>query len=232
MADTLQEKIKFFITTHPFFIQMITGASVAAFAFSCLLYLGEDILEKEVISFDVSIVNIIYALRTPSLTSAMLVITAFGSATAFTILSSIVFIYLFKKKQKEAILFTLIFLSAAGLNLLLKIFFARPRPTLMPLVIENSYSFPSGHSMNSMVFYMMMTYFVYRNTKNIRLTALMTAVSIGIVGSIGFSRIYLGAHYPSDVLAGYATGILWCTIIIMIEKYIHSHRKNRKVIHS
>jgi undecaprenyl-diphosphatase len=167
----------------------------------------------------------IYALRTPSLTSVMLAITALGSATSFFILSILVFLFLFAKKRKEAILFTFIFLSAAGLNFLLKVVFARPRPTLMPLVVEKSFSFPSGHSMNSMVFFMMMSYFVYRNTKYVRLTVAMSILSVIIVGLIGFSRIYLGAHYPSDVIAGYATGVLWCTIIIMIEKYIHAHRQ-------
>lgn len=209
---------------------MISGASIVAFAFACVLYLGEDILEKQVISFDVSIVHFIYAYRSPVLTTAMLGVTALGSATSFLILSIAVFLYLYKKQQKEAILFTFIFLSASGLNLLLKIFFARPRPTLMPLVIERSYSFPSGHSMNSLVFYMMLSYFVYRNTKNVKLTALISIFSLIIVGLIGLSRVYLGAHYPSDVLAGYATGILWCTSIIMIEKYIHAMRKKTEAV--
>ncbi len=130
---------------------MSFGASLVAFTFTVVMKLAEDILRNEVVSFDGHIVPSVYSLRSDALTAIMYTITAVGSPRAVFILCILVVAYLYHKKQKEAILFSLIFLSAAVLNLLLKVFFARPRPTLMPLAIENSYSFPSGHAMNSLV---------------------------------------------------------------------------------
>jgi len=229
LIQDVRHRIHSFVIGRPLFVQLSVGVSMVTFAFVLLLKLGDDILEKDVISFDTSIVNYVYSLRSEMMTKAMMLITALGSPVAALIFSLIVIVYLYKKKKNEAILFSFILISAAILNSLLKIFFARPRPTLLPLVRETSYSFPSGHAMDSFVFCTMVSYFVYRNTKDKKLTLLVSVVSAILVGLIGFSRIYLGVHYPSDVLAGYATGLLWCTSIIVLEKLIVLREKRKKI---
>ncbi|HVF69803.1 MAG TPA: phosphatase PAP2 family protein, partial [Xanthomonadales bacterium] len=81
-------------------------------------------------------------------------------------------------------------------------------------------SFPSGHSMNSSVFFLSLTYFIFRNTRNRKLGIILTIFSGIIVVLIGLSRIYLGVHFPSDVLGGYAAGLLWFVAVLLFEKII------------
>lgn len=106
------------------------------------------------------------------------------------------------------------------LNNLIKIIFMRARPDINPLVIETSYSFPSGHSMISMVFYGYLIYIIYTHKDNIKVKwILITLLSILIL-LIGISRIYLGVHYASDVIGGFSFGIAYLIIYISILKKV------------
>ena len=111
--------------------------------------------------------------------------------------------------------------TATGLNLILKSLLQRPRPTEFRIINETGYSFPSGHSMISMAFYGFIIYLIYEKVKNkyIKWTSI-TLLSILIV-MIGFSRIYLGVHYVSDVLAGFLFSIAYLIVYIgIINKYL------------
>jgi undecaprenyl-diphosphatase len=105
--------------------------------------------------------------------------------------------------------------GSALLNRLIKDLFARPRPFFEhPLLLETSYSFPSGHAMESFAVYGMLAYFAVLTLRSWRAR---TAVVIGVallVILIGFSRMYLGVHYFSDVVAGYAAGGVWLSALI------------------
>lgn len=120
-------------------------------------------------------------------------------------------------------MFTFILAFSAGLNEILKHLFVRPRPQFMPLINEPSYSFPSGHSMNSFVFYTCLAYFIFSRVDNRTYRRLLYFLSAAIILLIGISRIYLGAHYPSDVLAGYAAGALWFFVVTLFEKTQSKH---------
>src|SRR6185503_3049979 len=101
------------------------------------------------------------------------------------------------------------------LNFLLKLLFERSRPVFTnPIIVEQFFSFPSGHAMMSMIGYGMLAYFVLLRVSNrwARLAVVLIAAIIIIL--IGFSRIYLGVHYFSDVLAGFAAGGLWLTACV------------------
>jgi undecaprenyl-diphosphatase len=107
-------------------------------------------------------------------------------------------------------------LGGEGLNLLLKDLFARPRPHFEhPLVAETSHSFPSGQAMESLVAYGMLAYLL---AVLILRGRAKRAVAVGgasvLVILIGFSRLYLGAHYPSDVVGGFAAGGAWLSAVI------------------
>lgn len=98
---------------------------------------------------------------------------------------------------------------ALGLNLLLKSIIQRPRPEGFRLIAETGYSFPSGHSMVSMAFYGLIVWMIWHYEKDTVLKyALCAAFSLIIVG-VGLSRIYLGVHYASDVIAGFCVSLLW-----------------------
>ena len=110
---------------------------------------------------------------------------------------------------------------ATGLNLILKHVLQRPRPTDYSIISESGYSFPSGHSMISMAFYGFIIYLIYKYVKNKYIkVSLITFLSILII-LIGISRIYLGVHYTSDVLAGFLMAISYLVIYISaINKFL------------
>lgn len=101
-----------------------------------------------------------------------------------------------------------------GLNILIKQILQRPRPTEYRIIDETGYSFPSGHSMVSMAFYGFLIYLIYKYVKNKYLKiGLITFLSILII-SIGISRIYLGVHYTSDVIAGFLVSVSYLVLYI------------------
>lgn len=99
-------------------------------------------------------------------------------------------------------------------NSLIKNIFRRVRPAHVRLIKQGGYSFPSGHAMISICFYGYLLYLVIKNVKNKCLKYLLSIFLIIIILSIGISRIYVGVHYPTDVLAGYFLGISELIIVI------------------
>ncbi len=139
-------------------------------------------------------------------------ITQLMDKTMIVVLSGIVVaVLLAQKKSKQAFLFVCAMAGSAILTIAAKDFFQRPRP-LSIVMNETGYSFPSGHALFSVVFFFL-TFFLLKNGMNkiTKKIALYTATSFVIL--IGISRIVLGVHWLSDVLAGYALGIFWLAII-------------------
>lgn len=203
--------------------------SVILGMFSLLLFfkLGDDVFQKEVFALDSTITNFIYGFRSPVLNKIMLNISIFGNVAFLFCLSVITVFYLYTKRKKDALIFSSILYTGVIINLILKEFFHRPRPHLFTLIAENSYSFPSGHAMNSFVFYTAIAYFILRASNNITLAFVTSGIAIIIIVLIGISRIYLGAHYPSDVIAGYVGGFFWFISAILFEKTIIFERLYR-----
>lgn len=156
--------------------------------------------------------------RNPVLTQSMIIISFFGREVIFVVTIIVVILLLLKKHRREAVLFSLTIFGSALLNTQLKNIIQRPRPTLNPLQIVHDFSFPSGHADSSLVFYITLTYLVFRFTHNKKTTLAMFFLSAVIILLVGVSRIYLGVHYPSDVIAGYIFGFWWCVTMITIDK--------------
>ena len=106
------------------------------------------------------------------------------------------------------------------LNQLFKFIFERPRPTEYRIITETGYSFPSGHSMVSMAFYGFIIYLIYKKVNNKYIKWLVISILSLLIVSIGISRIYLGVHYTSDVLAGFLISISYLIIYIKYTKKI------------
>ena len=115
-------------------------------------------------------------------------------------------------------MFALIVGMAPVITAILKHLNQRPRPFDNPLISLFDYSFPSGHAMTSFVFYFTISYFVYHFTKNKLITFITFVASVILISLIGISRIYLGVHYPSDVIAGYLGGLCWFSSIMLVDK--------------
>lgn len=146
------------------------------------------------------------------ITSVLKVITELGGV-AFIVLAGVL-IFMFCKKIRWFVTFDLV--GVTLINQVIKHIVRRPRPNVLRLVEEDGYSFPSGHSMVSMAFYGIIIYLVYKNVTNKYLKwTLITLLSLLIL-SIGFSRIYVGVHYFTDVVGGFLLGLVYLIIYINI----------------
>ncbi len=122
---------------------------------------------------------------------------------------------LFKKRIDYLLAYVVAILGGTALFFVLKMVIHRVRPiSRISLVNVAGWSFPSGHSMMSAIFYGTLSYFVLQKTKSWRLRVLTALAALFVVFLTGFSRIYLQVHYLSDVIAGYAGGLFWLTICL------------------
>ena len=179
------------------------------------LALAEDVLNKEIMQGDIIGYNFVktYLIK-EQVTPVMKIVTFFGGATCLIGLTIILFIII--KNKKIGLLIGINLVTITILNQLFKFILQRPRPTKNRIINENGYSFPSGHSMISMAFYGFLIYLIYKYVKNKKLKYIsITLISILII-FIGISRIYLGVHYTSDILAGFLFSISYLIIFILI----------------
>lgn len=189
----------------------------------CFLILAIIILTQKVITIDILGYSLISKyLISDFLTPLVKFITNFGGANIMIIITLITIIIAKNKKLKLLIPANLIII--ASLNAIFKNIVQRPRPTGFRIINEAGYSFPSGHSMASMAFYGYFIYLVYKYVKNKYLKwTLITILSLLII-SIGISRIYLGVHYTSDVLAGFLFSIMYLIIFTnRTKKYLEKN---------
>lgn len=175
------------------------------------LMFAKSVFYKEIMQADVAGHNfVIKYLMSDFGISCAKIITNFGGAACLLIITIISFIVIKNKKIGAAISFNLAIQTI--LNLTIKNIFQRPRPLKYRLIEETGYSFPSGHSMASMAFYGFIIYLIYKNVKN-RYIKWTTIVFLSLlIVSIGFSRIYLGVHYTSDVLGGFLLTIAYLIV--------------------
>ena len=179
------------------------------------LALAEDVFNKEIMQEDIIGYNFVktYLIK-KEITPIMKLITFFGGATCLIGLTLVLFITI--KNKKIGLLIGINLVTITILNQIFKFILQRPRPTENRIINENGYSFPSGHSMISMAFYGFLIYLIYKYVKNKKLKYIsITLISILII-FIGISRIYLGVHYTSDVLAGFLFSISYLIIFILI----------------
>ena len=187
--------------------------------FIIFIVILENVLDAEIASFDSYIYHTISSFKTNTFTNVLKVITMFGSAEVLIGITVILFMLLKNKKVGACIAFNLIIIGA--INQVLKLLVQRPRPEGFRLIEETGYSFPSGHSMASTAFYGLMIYLVFKNVKNKTAKTIICALLGLLIILIGMSRIYLGVHYASDVIAGFVLSIAYLVVYItMIVKLI------------
>ncbi|KAF0826172.1 phosphatase PAP2 family protein [Cytobacillus firmus] len=186
----------------------------------------DELKEEELIRFDESVIQYVQAFISPRHTEYMSVVTFLGSVKwlAFSVLIAAVLLFLFKKRS---LAWFMVLSSGLGalFNLLLKWIFKRERPDIRPLIEEQGFSFPSGHSMGSFIFYGSLAYMIIHLAKRKRWKAAWTMMLGCFIMMIGLSRIYLGVHFPSDVIAGFAAGGAWLTIMIIGFRYYEYRKK-------
>lgn len=184
--------------------------------FTILLFIILSILiiTKKANHIDTLFFSHVINIRTNNLTSFLEIITNLAGATFLLAISTILLIVI---KKKQIPLYILINLICAFLtNQTFKSIFTRTRPIGINLIDETGYSYPSGHSMIGLSFYGFIIYLIHKNIKNkLTKTILITSLILTIL-LIGFSRIYLGVHYLTDVIGGFLLSIIYLTIYIKI----------------
>ena len=207
----MKEKLKKFIKKY----------YKAIIVFICLLITMEmffALFAKEVMKRDIIGYRLIskYLISDVTLPIAKL-ITNFGGVIGLIILAIVVStILIIKKKTLMGILIWVNLACSGLLNQILKRIVQRPRPTEYRLIEENGYSFPSGHSMVSAAFYGFFIYLIFKNVKNKYIKWSSISFLSLLIILIGISRIYLGVHYTSDVMAGFVISISYLVIFTSI----------------
>lgn len=184
------------------------------------LGLAEDVFHNEIMKGDIIGYKLVSTyLISDSVTPIAKFITNFGEAICLIVIAILLLLVIKNKKIGISICSNLVIVT--GLNVLLKNILHRPRPTEYRLIDESGYSFPSGHSMISMAFYGFIIYLIYKYVKNKYLKWSLITILSTLIVVIGISRIYLGVHYTSDVLAGFFIAISYLVIYIgMVNKFV------------
>ena len=190
--------------------------------FICLLMfiaILEDVFEKEIMKLDILGYGLISNIISDNITPIAILITNFGGAITLIGLTIIFLLIMKNKKMSFSILLNLVIVTF--LNIFLKNIIQRPRPDDFRLINETGYSFPSGHSMISMAYYGYLIYLIFKFVKNKKLKNFLITFLCILILTIGLSRIYLGVHYTSDVIAGFVLSVSYLIIYTsIIKKYI------------
>ncbi len=198
------------------------------------IVLAGEVLEGTTQRFDERLIR---ALRRPAdpavpigpawMVEASRDITALGSVTLIVLVTTAVVGFLWLDHKFSAMGFVLV-ATASGfaLSSALKALFRRPRPDVVPhLIGVYSSSFPSGHSIISAVVYLTLGALLSRVFRQRRFKFYILAVAVLMTGLVGASRVYLGVHYPTDVLAGWTAGLVWATLCWLAGRYLQRRGK-------
>jgi len=179
------------------------------FAVTAVLGIAQNYLTNDpIIAADARISNLLYSFRSTRLLSFFYGITLFAEASIVIFAAIVLFIVLWHKRQRLfAIGVWLALASSEGVTYIGKTFFHRQRPSFNAIV-EDSFSFPSGHATTVVVFYGFLVYLCLRKLKTWKMRFIIVLCFAVLVGLVDLSRVYLGVHYISDVLAGNLVGLV------------------------
>jgi membrane-associated phospholipid phosphatase len=184
---------------------------------------AENIVNTEpMVQIDQWFTELLFKARTTRMSSFFFGVTSLGSRNAtigFAMLGSIVLGY--KRKWRNVLV---LWVSVIGVSLFVQVgkrTFGRARPAQAAYYPETGYSFPSGHSATAMTLYGLLGYFFIRSQKRTRSRVLIGVLASSLILAVGFSRIYLGVHFLSDVLGGYLLGICWLIVGIFLTEARH-----------
>lgn len=170
---------------------------------------AEDVYRSGGFASDRAILHALHQGNTPTLDVLMLTLSRIGGPTLMPIVGLVIAAILwFRRRHADALFFAIALVGSSLLNLAIKAFVERPRPDLWKVIApEGGYSFPSGHAMTSAALAAALCVLAWPTRGRWPVAVLATLFSLGV----GVSRMYIGVHYPSDVLAGWVGGVAWVT---------------------
>jgi undecaprenyl-diphosphatase len=192
----------------------LAAAALSAIAFA---HIAEDYVTNDpLVRWDVSFARWLAGERSTVGIDFFRVVTFLGSPAVALAVGAVVCVVLYRRgRLVEAALLPLVLGGAELLNLILKLSFHRPRPDVAFVNID-TYSFPSGHAMISTAAYGALAYLAWGRLRTPRARLALVFGTVAFVALVGFSRLYLGVHYLSDVLAGFAGGVFWLAVSIAL----------------
>ena len=199
MKNYIKEKLKWIV------------AGIALFIFTIILVL---IIKDNLHPFDFTIFQALRKLENKTTTAILKFFSFIGGTIGVIVITLIFSICIKNKKIVQKTWLNLVLVVFA--NQTLKNIIDRPRPVWDKLSEASGYSFPSGHTMTAVAFYGLFIYFINQNIKNKKIKILLTIILAIIAIMIGVSRIYLGVHYASDVIAGGMLSIAYLIIFITL----------------
>ena len=191
---------------------VITGILLFTF-----VIVAHKMMEKDLLGFDTAIYNFIISFKSPIITEIFKGIT-FLCSGPFLLILSVALFFIFKNK-KYGLLSLVNLIVVVIVNQTLKLIFSRPRPFEWMLINETGFSFPSGHAMASMGFYGMLIYLIWQTGLSKKAKKIWTALLSLLILLVGISRIYLGVHYASDIIAGFTLSLSYLIIATSLVSY-------------
>ena len=199
---------------------LVVGLGACIFLFAFVMLVGE-VMEGNTQAFDT---KILLALRNPAnpstpigpawMEDSLLDLTSIGGSTVLGLMVAAVTGFLvLQTRYRTAIVVVITSLGGEMLNAVMKHVFNRPRPSIVPhLRATFSTSFPSGHAMESAIVYLTLGAILMRAADS-RLTKMyILAIAVLLTTLVGISRVYLGVHYPTDVIGGWIVGVMWASV--------------------
>jgi membrane-associated phospholipid phosphatase len=197
---------------------LLAGLAVAAVCMAGYFELAEDLtLSPAIAAFDAQLTAIIQSWRGPAITAVFSAVTWSASTLVVTAIVLVaVAVLVWRCDSREALLVALIVASGTALGAIAKRVTARPRPPAAASLVElpTSYSFPSGHTLAALLLWTVIAFTVLRVGSRGWVKALAVFGGLLIAVLVGLSRVYLGVHWPSDVLASWLLGIAWLALTL------------------
>jgi len=207
---------------------LLLSLAVAVGSLSLFTWLAEEMLEGATARFDMGVRMWVHGFASPAVTSFMKFVTELGSPGLFAAFVVAIIVFLVKGWKRAAVWLVISLAGASVLSVALKYGFHRPRPVPFFGVAPHSYSFPSGHSLFSLCFYGTLAGLINARVRSLWLRIVVWIAAALLVLSIGLSRIYLGVHYPSDVVAGYLAALVWTSTLVIADR-LRKTRRGLKV---
>lgn len=209
---------------------LLIGLVLALAGTAVFALLAEQVMEGGTQRFDNAVLLWMNEHANPRLDIVAMEVTSLGSGVVTWMIVAVSSVFLWTSRHRYSVL--LLWVAVVGgsaLNATLKGIFERPRPELFPWRVPHAgqSSFPSGHSMGAMVMYATLAYLVARLESTPALRRLTFVFAAILVSLIGASRMYLGVHYPSDVLGGFVIGLAWATFCALGIEAIRYFRRRK-----
>lgn len=199
---------------------LIGSLAVSVLALLFFSWLTREVFEGALTKFDLHARATVHQYASFRLTLAMEALSDLGSPVFLSCLFVVlVIIFLLVRWRFAAIWLAMSMVGAVGLDVALKDLFHRVRPMAYFVPQPSSYSFPSGHALGSFCFYMVLAGVLTARIRNLTARVLIWLFAALLVAAIGFSRVYLGVHWPTDVIAGYAAAAFWVAGLVTVDRW-------------